>query len=78
MDKSHPLLPWFPGAHNPKLPFSEEVEQVGDPALTFGTGRTASIAQTATKTASIIDNTKMRRFIRFLLMVGFGGLFALP
>jgi hypothetical protein len=56
-----------PGAHNPKLPFSEESEQDGDWALTFGTGRTASIAETATKTASKIDNPKMRRFIRFLL-----------
>jgi hypothetical protein len=67
MDKSHPSLPWFPGAHNPKVAFSEGTGQVGDPALTFGTGRTTSIAETATKTASKIDNTKMRRFIRFLL-----------
>jgi hypothetical protein len=47
------------------LLFSEEFEQ--DTALTFGIGRRTSTAKTATKTTSMVDNTKMVRFIHILL-----------
>jgi hypothetical protein len=44
--------------------FSVEFEQVGDAALTLGTGRTAIRARTAAKTTSIVANAKMFFFIR--------------